>query len=47
VPAGVYVENIDLAMSLDRVAFFARRSLKTEQAVSPAQAPSTIKESTS
>lgn len=47
VPAGVYVENIDLAMSLDRVAFFARQSLKTEQAVSPAQAPSTIKESTS
>ncbi len=31
VPAGVYVEDIDLAMSMDRVAFFARQSLKTEQ----------------
>ncbi len=30
VPAGVYVEDIDLAMSMDRVAFFARQSLKSE-----------------
>lgn len=30
VPAGVYVEDIDLAMSLDRVAYFARQSLKAE-----------------
>jgi redox-sensing transcriptional repressor len=29
VPPGVYVEDIDLAMSMDRVAFFARQSLKT------------------
>lgn len=47
VPDGVYVENIDLAMSLDRVAFFARRSLKTEHAASPAKAPSANKESNS
>jgi redox-sensing transcriptional repressor len=30
VPHGVYVEDIDLAMSMDRVAFFARQSLKSE-----------------
>jgi redox-sensing transcriptional repressor len=29
-PPGVYVEDIDLAMSMDRVAFFARQSLKSE-----------------
>ncbi|HSW39338.1 MAG TPA: redox-sensing transcriptional repressor Rex [Acidobacteriota bacterium] len=34
VPAGVYVEDIDLAMSMDRVAFFARRSSKTESTTS-------------
>ena len=33
VPSGVYVEDIDLAMSLDRVAYFARQSLKSEQSV--------------
>jgi redox-sensing transcriptional repressor len=32
VPSGVYVEDIDLAMSMDRVAYFARQSLKSEQA---------------
>ncbi len=31
VPAGVYVEDIDLAMSMDRVAYFARQSLKSER----------------
>lgn len=31
VPSGVYVEDIDLAMSMDRVAYFARHSLKSEQ----------------
>jgi redox-sensing transcriptional repressor len=31
VPASVYVEDIDLAMSMDRVAFFARQSIKQEQ----------------
>ena len=30
VPPDVYVEDIDLAMSLDRVAYFARQSLKSE-----------------
>jgi redox-sensing transcriptional repressor len=30
VPEGVYVEDIDLAMSMDRVAYFARQSLKSE-----------------
>lgn len=30
VPPGVYVEDIDLAMSMDRVAYFARQSLKSE-----------------
>ena len=30
VPSGVYVEDIDLAMSMDRVAFFARQFLKSE-----------------
>jgi redox-sensing transcriptional repressor len=30
VPSGVYVEDIDLAMSMDRVAYFARQSLKSE-----------------
>ncbi|MBN1566323.1 MAG: redox-sensing transcriptional repressor Rex [Acidobacteria bacterium] len=34
VPAGVYVEDIDLAMSMDRVAFFARQSLKSERPMS-------------
>ena len=34
VPAGVYVEDIDLAMSMDRVAFFARQSLKSERPAS-------------
>lgn len=33
VPPGVYVEDIDLAMSMDRVAFFARQSLKWETPV--------------
>ena len=31
VPPGVYVEDIDLAMSMDRVAYFARQSLKSEK----------------
>lgn len=31
VPSGVYVEDIDLAMSMDRVAFFARQNLKSEK----------------
>ncbi|MDM7997643.1 MAG: redox-sensing transcriptional repressor Rex [Acidobacteriota bacterium] len=31
VPSGVYVEDIDLAMSMDRVAFFARQSIKSER----------------
>jgi redox-sensing transcriptional repressor len=31
VPSNVYVEDIDLAMSLDRVAYFARQSLKSEK----------------
>lgn len=30
VPPGIYVEEIDLAMSMDRVAYFARQSLKSE-----------------
>jgi redox-sensing transcriptional repressor len=30
VPSGVYVEDIDLAMSMDRVAYFARQSLRSE-----------------
>jgi redox-sensing transcriptional repressor len=34
VPPGVYVEDIDLAMSMDRVAFFARQSLKSENPTS-------------
>ncbi len=34
VPSGVYVEDIDLAMSLDRVAYFARQALKAEKAAS-------------
>ncbi len=34
VPSGVYVEDIDLAMSMDRVAFFARQSLKSERLLS-------------
>lgn len=29
-PEGVYVEDIDLATSMDRVAYFARQSLKSE-----------------
>ncbi len=31
VPSGVYVEDIDLATSLDRVAYFARQAIKTEK----------------
>ena len=31
VPSGVYVEDIDLAMSMDRVAYFARQSLKSDR----------------
>jgi redox-sensing transcriptional repressor len=31
VPSGVYVEDIDLAMSMDRVAYFARHSFKSEK----------------
>jgi redox-sensing transcriptional repressor len=34
VPSGVFVEDIDLAMSLDRVAYFARQALKTEMQAS-------------
>ena len=34
VPAGVYVEDIDLAMSMDRVAFFARQFLKSDRPTS-------------
>jgi redox-sensing transcriptional repressor len=30
-PAGVYVEDIDLAMSMDRVAYFSRQSLKSDE----------------
>ncbi len=36
VPPDVYVEDIDLAMSLDWVAYFARRSLKPETPASAA-----------
>ena len=35
VPSGVYVEDIDLAMSMDRAAYFARQSLKLEQPALP------------
>jgi redox-sensing transcriptional repressor len=37
IPSGVYVEDIDLAMSMDRVAYFARQSQKSEnpRAVEP------------
>jgi redox-sensing transcriptional repressor len=31
VPPGVYVEDIDLAMSMDRVAYFSRQSLKLDE----------------
>ncbi len=31
VPSNVYVEDIDLAMSMDKVAYFARQSLKPER----------------
>jgi len=31
VPAGVYVEDIDLAMSMDRVSYFSRQSLKSDE----------------
>ncbi len=31
VPAGIYVEDIDLAMSMDRVAYFSRQSLKLDE----------------
>lgn len=31
VPSGVYVEDIDLATSLDRVAYFARQAIKAEK----------------
>jgi redox-sensing transcriptional repressor len=34
VPSAVYVEDIDLAMSMDRVAYFARQSLKSDRAAS-------------
>jgi redox-sensing transcriptional repressor len=34
VPSGVYVEDIDLAMSMDRVAYFARESIKSERPAS-------------
>ena len=34
VPAGVYVEDIDLAMSMDRVAYFARQHLKSDRPTS-------------
>ncbi|MEW6334832.1 MAG: redox-sensing transcriptional repressor Rex [Thermodesulfobacteriota bacterium] len=45
VPSGVYVEDIDLAMSLDRVAFFARQSLKEDQPASPkSKSPDASKE---
>jgi redox-sensing transcriptional repressor len=39
VPPGVYVEDIDLAMSMDRVAYFARQSLKLVTSGSGASAP--------
>jgi len=29
-PAGIYVEDIDLAMSMDKVAYFSRQSLKSD-----------------
>ncbi len=32
VPPGVYVEDIDMAMSLEKVAFFARQGLKQKEA---------------
>ena len=48
VPAGVYVEDIDLAMSMDRVAFFARQSLKSERpSTDKAKSEGIIKESNS
>jgi redox-sensing transcriptional repressor len=31
VPPGVYVEDIDLAMSMDRVSYFSRQSLKSDE----------------
>jgi NADH/NAD ratio-sensing transcriptional regulator Rex len=31
VPPGVYVEDIDMAMSMDRVAYFSRQSLKLDE----------------
>jgi len=31
VPAGVYVEDIDMSMSLEKVAFFARQGLKPKE----------------
>jgi redox-sensing transcriptional repressor len=31
VPPGVYVEDIDLAMSMDRVSYFSRQSLKADE----------------
>jgi redox-sensing transcriptional repressor len=34
VPSGVYVEDIDLAMSLDRVAYFARQAIRAERPAS-------------
>jgi redox-sensing transcriptional repressor len=31
VPSGVYIEDIDLAMSMDRVSYFARQSLRSDR----------------
>jgi redox-sensing transcriptional repressor len=41
VPLNVYVEYIDLAMSLDRVAYFARQALKTENPGPDSEIPGT------
>jgi redox-sensing transcriptional repressor len=48
-PMGVYVEDIDLAMSLDRVAYFSRQSLKLEEPALPVNSVinAAIKESNS
>jgi redox-sensing transcriptional repressor len=46
VPSGVYVEDIDLAMSMDRVAYFARQSLKSERPVFQKPASETVHKET-
>jgi redox-sensing transcriptional repressor len=46
VPSGVYVEDIDLAMSMDRVAYFARQSLKSEGSARQKPASETVNKET-